>query len=255
MTIKYYGFGRVWNVPDASPFCVKVESFLILAKIDYETIRFSMPNMKASPKGKMPYVELESGEKIGDSNLIIDKLSELHGIDLDTSLSDEQRAISTAFRRMLDENTYWTALYSRWFDEPGWSILSNLFFGRLPPLIRPIAKAMQRANAKKRIIGHGIGKHTKKEIYAIGCHDIKSLSDFLGNKDFFFGGKEPTMLDICAHAFVTNFINTPIENPLNNFTKTQQNLVTHTKRMDDLVYPEGLGKKKAESIEEKELTA
>ena len=252
MTIKLYKFSRIWTVPDASPFCVKVESFLRLAKIDYENMRFSMQNMKASPKGKMPYIELENGEKIGDSNLIIAKLSEQYNIDLDASLSDEQRAISTAFRRMLDENTYWVALYSRWLDEPGWTIISNLFFGRLPPIIRQIAKSAQLRNAKNRLNGHGMGKHSKEEIYSIGCHDIKSLSDFLGNKDFFFGGKEPTMLDICAHAFVTNLINTPIENPLNNYAKTLQNLVDHTKRIDDIVYPEGLGKKKEEPTEEKE---
>ena len=47
----------------------------------------------------------------------------------------------------------------------------------------------------KEAIGHGLGRHSDDEIYEFGKSDLKSLSDLLGKKDYFFG-KEPHLVRI-----------------------------------------------------------
>ena len=52
--IKLYKFGQVGDVADASPFCVKVEAYLRLADIPYETV--SGPQyLRKAPKGKLTF--------------------------------------------------------------------------------------------------------------------------------------------------------------------------------------------------------
>ena len=47
------------------------------------------------------------GLAISDSQMCIDFLNEERGIDLDSHLSEEQKAIARAFRKMMEENFYW----------------------------------------------------------------------------------------------------------------------------------------------------
>ncbi len=46
---------------------------------------------------------------------------------------------------------------------------------------------------KTKLWHHGIGKHSRDEIVKIGLDDLKALSDFLGEKKFFFGDKPVTV--------------------------------------------------------------
>ncbi len=69
--ITLYEFPRIWGLPNASPFCLKLETYLRLAKIPYET-KFVM-NPKKAPKAKLPAIKIED-KKLGDSELIIDFL-------------------------------------------------------------------------------------------------------------------------------------------------------------------------------------
>jgi hypothetical protein len=54
--IKLHKFGPVGDVCDASPFCVKVEAYLRLAGLPYDT-RSGAQYLRKAPKGKLPYIE------------------------------------------------------------------------------------------------------------------------------------------------------------------------------------------------------
>ena len=157
MTITLYKFGPQWGIADPSPYCVKLESYLRWAGIDYTAPEFDLSFFKMAPKGKFPFIKTDTGKIIGDSNLIIDSLIQNGEKNPDAVLSAEESAISKAFHRLLDENFYWALLYSRWIDEPGWKVVSEMFFGDVPKLIRPLIEKKQQKKIQRYLHGHGYG--------------------------------------------------------------------------------------------------
>lgn len=59
-----------------------------------------------SKKGKVPWIEL-NGQEISDSNFCIQFLNKEFQVDIDSHLSDTEKAIAHSVRTMLEENTYW----------------------------------------------------------------------------------------------------------------------------------------------------
>ena len=53
--IKLFQFPRMFAVPNLSPFCCKLETWLRIARIPYEVV--DTPNPRAGPKGKLPFIE------------------------------------------------------------------------------------------------------------------------------------------------------------------------------------------------------
>ena len=87
-------------VVSASPPCLKLETFLRMAKIPYEN------HFKFSKKGKIPWIEF-NGPEIADSNFCIQFLKKEFQVDIDSHLSATEKAIAHCIRSMLEENTYW----------------------------------------------------------------------------------------------------------------------------------------------------
>lgn len=52
--IKLYQFERTWGIPNLSPFCCKIETYLRMAGIEYD-IKSVLPF--SAPKGKLPFIE------------------------------------------------------------------------------------------------------------------------------------------------------------------------------------------------------
>ncbi|VDO58443.1 unnamed protein product, partial [Haemonchus placei] len=68
-TVYLYQFPRPKTIPNLSPYCLKVETFLKVNKIPYEV------SMGRSRYGLLPFIEL-NGEHIADSEIIIDRLKD-----------------------------------------------------------------------------------------------------------------------------------------------------------------------------------
>ena len=90
--IQLYGFTPVWGLPDCSPFVTKVDAYLRLAKLPFETVPFSAQAFAAAPKGKYPCIA-DGNERIADSNFIIAYLKRKYGDPLDAALSPVEHAL------------------------------------------------------------------------------------------------------------------------------------------------------------------
>ena len=66
--IKLYQFEPAFGLPNASAFCMKVETYLRMARLPYEIARNA--DIRKAPKGKMPYIE-DKGQVIADSGFIV----------------------------------------------------------------------------------------------------------------------------------------------------------------------------------------
>lgn len=231
--LKLYQFERTWGIPNLSPFCCKVETYLRMAGIEHE-IKPALP--MSAPKGKLPYIE-DNGKKLGDSRFIIEHLKSVYA-DLDTSLTAEELAISTAMQRLLEEHLFWVALYSRWqFTDENWQVNKQAIFGALPPIIRDIAASHTRKKIRQQIHGHGMGRHQTEEIFALGKQDIDALAAYLDHKPYFFGDR-PTTLDASAFGLLINICGCPIESPLKEHALTKENLVAYIERITHSFYPD-----------------
>src|SRR5882672_9312533 len=127
--IKLYQFAPAFGLPNGSPFCMKLETYLRMTGQRFELV--SNGNVLKAPKGKLPYIE-DNGKLICDSTLIVDYLKATYHDPLDGWLSAEQKAIALAFQRLLEENTYWAVIHTRWVEPEGWAKTRIAFFGALP---------------------------------------------------------------------------------------------------------------------------
>ena len=104
--LTIFGFEKPKNEYGWSPFVMKLHFRLRYGGLVY-TVR---EGTKASaPKGKVPYVKFtETGDVMGDSALIIQRLEELGKLDDVTAGLDEQtRAMDYCLTSMIEDRMYW----------------------------------------------------------------------------------------------------------------------------------------------------
>lgn len=224
--LTLYQFKRTWGIPNLSPFCCKVETYLRMTGIDHE-IKSALP--LGAPKGKLPYIN-DNGKTLGDSRFIVEYLKSTYS-DLDSGLAREELAISTAMQYLLEEHLFWVALYSRWqYSDENWQTNKKAIFGGLPPILRDIIANHTRKKIQQQIHGHGMGRHRAEEIFTMGKQDIDALAVYLNDKPYFFGA-QPTTLDASAFGLLINIASCPIESPLKEYTLSKENLVNYIERI------------------------
>jgi len=232
--IKLYNFGPFFDFPDASPFCLKVDAYLRVTGIPFEIVP-GVQNLRRAPKGKLPFID-DAGKVIADSAFIFSYLKEQYGDALDAGLTSEQKAVAHAFTKMLDENFYWCMVRTRWIDDAVWPHMRRVFFGNMPLPLRWIVPHLLRRGVAKALREHGIGRHSPAEILEIARRDLRALSDFLGDKPYFFGS-QVTTLDVVAFAFLAEIIVPPWKCDLNDLARSIPNLVAFVGRFQSRYYP------------------
>ena len=232
--LKLYSFFPAFGLVDASPFVVKVDLYLRAAGLEFLRVP-GIRNMRRAPKGKLPYIT--DGETIvPDSAFIISYLKAEYGDALDGGLTAEQKAITHAFTKMLDENLYWCIVHDRWINDACWPTVKREFFGGLPWPLRVLAPMGAQKRVTKTLYMHGLGRHSDDEILEIAKRDLKALSDYLGDKEWFFG-RGPTTLDVAAFAFASGLIIPPLKSRMTDAARSFTNLERFVQRVKSKYYP------------------
>lgn len=82
-----------------------------------------------------------------------------------------------------------------------------------------------------------MGRHSPEEIYEFGKQDLKSLSQLLGDRKFFFGD-QPHLLDCVAFAHVSQFVYIPFAG-FDEWLRTETpNLIAHVERIKEKYWPD-----------------
>jgi glutathione S-transferase len=220
------------KVPNFSPFCTKIETYLRMVNLPYRT-QPTLPSK--APKKKLPYIVDDGGATVADSVLIIDYLKKKYGDPLDEKLDAQQRALAQAVRCMLEEHLYFCVLYDRWVVDENFPKVRDAFFDSVPALLRKLIANMARKRIRKTAYRQGIGRHTREEVYAFGIADITAFTQLLGGKDYLLGG-EASSADAFAYAIFANLLWGPLDSPLTRYTAAQPTLVAYCERIKKRFY-------------------
>src|SRR5262245_8122806 len=230
--IKLYQFNPAWGLPNPSPFCMKVETYLRMAGIPYEAINSAVP-FKA-PKKKLPYIE-DGTRVVADSGFILKYLKLTYGDPLDENLSGHEKARAHALSRLFEDNLYWVVLYCRWIEESIYSETRKVFFGCVLPIINGLVDGKDRQGIRKVLYAQGMGRHSRDEIYEIDKADLTAVSMWLGDKPFFMGATA-TSVDAGAYSFLANILVPPLKSPLQDHGMSLPNLWAYCERMKTKYY-------------------
>jgi glutathione S-transferase len=228
--IRLHQFAPALGLPNASPFCMKLETYLRMAGLPFELVNSG--NVMKAPKGKLPYID-DGGNIVADTSFVIDHLKGRYGDPLDAALSPTERAVATAFQRLIEENLYWAVVHTRWAESAGWAKTREAFFGAMPAPLRWFVPLLARRSVlaeHERLVGQGMGRHSAAEIHAIGCRDVTAIADFLADKPFMLG-EQPSSLDACAHAFLANLLWAPVDSPIQRHAQSRPTLQAYCQRM------------------------
>jgi glutathione S-transferase len=233
--ITLHKFIPAWGLPDISPFCTKVETYLRMTGWQYQT---QLGDSRKAPKQKLPVIELQ-GRTVCDSSDIVRTL-ESHkdnplGHALDAGLSARELAASRALQSMLEEHLYFINYWRRWGDPAGWQVMQPVLAGMVVQLGVPrfaanLVTRLIRRQSLKGIYAQGTGRHSAEGINAIGIQIITALSDWLGDQTYMLGG-QPRTLDATAYAFLIGILLPPIEGPVKAHAQSRVNLVAYCDRM------------------------
>ena len=222
------------RLPNASPFCMKLEGYLRLSGRPFEVVTSGNP--KRGPKGQMPFISL-GGRRIGDSGLIVAELEATAAEPVDGWLDDGQRAVSALLTRTFEEHFLWAVIYARWLDpaaSPRWGRLlaglTGLPYAVVPPML-PVARRLIR----RRLHSQGTGRHSAAEIYALAAPDLAAAAAILGDKPFLFGGRL-AVADLVLAAFIGGVLEMPWTGELDRAIARHPALAAHFERVLETVY-------------------
>jgi len=234
--IKVFQFPRLFAIPNLSPFCAKLETWLRIAGLAYEVVDTGNP--RNAPKGKLPFIE-DGGVRIADTSLIIEHLKKTRGTDPDAWLDPGQRATAILVQRTLEEHYAFVLLYTHFIRDQGWKHTAATFDG-VPSLIRPLVGRLVRGQMRKILRYQGLSRHSDQEIIEFALQDWMAILKVMGAGPYFFGAR-PASVDAIVFATLASTILTPIESPIRDYLKSEPRCVQYVELMRSQFFPELVG--------------
>jgi glutathione S-transferase len=231
--IKLFQFPRMFAIPNLSPFCCKLETWLRIAQIPYEVI--DTPDPRKGPKGKLPFIE-DDGVRIADSSRIIDHFARTRGADPDARLDDGQRSIALLVQRTLEEHYAFVLAYTHLLRDEGLRHTRSRF-DSVPAIMRPLVSRMVQRQIRDLLWKQGILRHSDAEIVESALRDWRAVLAMMSGGPFFFGD-EATGVDAIVFGTLATTVLTPIESPIRDFLRSQPGCLAYAERMRERFFPE-----------------
>jgi glutathione S-transferase len=231
--IKLFQFPRMFSVPNLSPFCCKLETWLRIAGLPYEIVDTRDP--RRGPRGKLPFIE-DGGQRIADTTLIVEHLTKTRGVDPDARLEPAQRAIAVLVQRTIEEHYAFVLAYTHLFRDEGLRHTRSRF-DALPGLVRPFVARAVRGQIREILWRQGLLRHSHEDIVEHAIRDWRAVLAMMSDGPFFFGD-EPTGVDAIVFGALASTVLTPIETPIRDFLRSQASCLAYAERMRSRFFPE-----------------
>ena len=231
--IKLFQFPRRFGIPNLSPFCCKLETWLRIAGVPYEIVE--TPDPRKGPKRKLPFIE-DSGVRIADTSIIIDHLKRTRDVDPDARLDASQRATALLVQRTLEEHYAFVVAYTHLVRDEGVRH-TRARFDSVPSIVRPLVIRTVQKQIKNLLWQQGILRHADRDIIESGVSDWRAVLRVMSDGPFFFGS-EPTSVDAIVFGTLATSVLTPVESPIRDFLRSQPACVAYAERMRERFFPE-----------------
>ena len=225
--LRVITFSAHFGLPAGGPFDLKLLAWLNLAGIPYEQV-FQDDTRKA-PKGKNPWIELD-GERIADTEIIIDLLGRRFGVDLDQGLTGEQKALGHAWRRTFEEHFHQVLEWELLVHPAGAAYMRAATVAQMPGVVGPVVFNMMRSQMRKQLYARGLARHSPDIIKAKGCADVDALAIFLGDRTYLVADR-PTSFDAAVFGLLAPVVYWPMETPVAQHARTVPSIRAYCDRM------------------------
>jgi glutathione S-transferase len=238
IVVYKYGYPAGTNTPDISPFVVKLETWLRMSGISYETRTGSRREM---PKAKLPSARVD-GHLIADSSFIIAYLQQRDPCALrDTHLSAVQQAQAEAIKAMVESQLYFAGFYFRWCVDANFARYRPLLLDYakrsipgwqrpLLPVLGHVALSLVRRQKVRQVWDQGMARHNADEVTVIGRSGLQALATLLGQQAYLFGDV-PSSVDASVYGQLHALIKHPFPSPLQDFALAQPELMAYHDRI------------------------
>lgn len=237
-SVELFTFGPVaWGV-DASPFCVKLFTFLRLANIPVKLVTGG----KMSPvAGRCPWVKLHRADGttlvIEDSQRVIKELTVEFDVKMDASLTEQQRVLGEAVTRIAENTIYQCLVRNRWVDH--FDTCAREYFIPLPDAVkRFVMKLVRNKSIIPMLNAHGNGDLSDAEYHAVYVDGVKFIAQTLGSNQFLLGTSHPTSYDSVAYGFLSSLIDAPFPSPAKSFAASNSIIAAYVRRIEALAFPD-----------------
>lgn len=238
MIIYKFGYPDPQVSPDISPFVVKLETWLRMSGIPYETRTGANQEM---PHKKLPVAMIE-GELVPDSSRIIQRLLQLYPQAISNRhLSATERAQACALTAMIEQHLYFVLLTMRYCVKANFNTYKPMlldyakrsvpswqkpFLTTLAPLIFPFVQYQYRGQAWQQ----GTARHSIEDINAMGIEVWKAVKEVLGSKPFLLGD-QPCLVDATVFGFLHAEIRHPFASKIREYVLNEPSLVEYHDRI------------------------
>jgi glutathione S-transferase len=228
--LTVFTFSPAFGLPTAGPFALKLLKWLEIAGIPFRQVHED--DSRKGPKKKNPWIELD-GERIGDSEIIIDLLAAKYAFDIDVGLTAERRAELHAARRMLEEHFHMIFEWEMFVHPNGTSFAREVAQTMVSPLVAGPMAAMVCRVMKKQLYARGIARHSDEIVAKKGKADVAAVEVLLGERAF-LGGDNPAMADVSAYGLIQPMARWPMRTPVADYIKSRPALIAYLDRMEKL---------------------
>uniref|UniRef100_A0A7I4YCH3 GST C-terminal domain-containing protein n=1 Tax=Haemonchus contortus TaxID=6289 RepID=A0A7I4YCH3_HAECO len=232
--VYLYQFPRIKSVPNLSPYCLKVETFLKANKIPYEVCTLLMGRSKY---GLLPFIEL-NGEHIADSQIILHRLKTHFKVKPLPSPKDE--ALARTIERTTENHTAPVIFKFKIVESSGNDYVMEMIPSLgLPqaftPILAPLTSCMIKRAVSKRV-ATSIGNFSDEDFKQLLRKDLDTYRDLLAGKKFFFGD-EITSADCTLFSQLATTIYIPVDNYAKNVIQDEYpELVTFCDNIRDKIF-------------------
>ena len=224
--IRVFAFSPAFGLPTPGPFALKLLAVLRLLGVEHAVVHED--DTRKGPKRKNPWIE-DDGQRIGDTELILEHLRVTRGVDLDAGLDAGQAAIGHALRRTIEEHLHQALEWEMFVDDGGWAHTRELF-ARLPWPVRPLARLSTRRHLAHHLWERGLARHTPQEIAWKAGRDVAAIHTLLEHRPWLVADR-PTVTDATAFGMLAPMVYGPLPGPVASAARASSPIVAFCGRM------------------------